>query len=221
MLFSLSVANPHFQQNQPDLLCLVNRKKGTVAEREMGALDVSSVLHEIAAIKRHQMTISADLKTIQKENQVLWNDAMTIREKYQRQQDTINNILKFLASVFGSGRDPAGAAGSKGKVPLSSPNPATTTKKRKLLIEDGNVNNGITDIPDFTNLSQIPFLAPDLGLGVDNLSGTAHTLNQDGIFLFPIHSSFILSNLSFPVQGCITLIVFSSCSRQLPSIPRI
>ncbi|KAJ3195405.1 stress-responsive transcription factor hsf1 [Irineochytrium annulatum] len=119
-------ANPHFQRNQPDLLCLVSRKKGREGEGEKdnsgGVIDVNGFLHEISAIKRHQLAISTDLKAIQRENQVLWSESMALRERYQRQQDTIDKIVRFLASVFSSKK---------------AAKPAIHTKKRRLLLEDG------------------------------------------------------------------------------------
>ncbi|KAJ3238927.1 stress-responsive transcription factor hsf1 [Chytriomyces hyalinus] len=143
-------ANPHFQRNQPDLLCLVTRKKGgqtadvgksvstTVDKKEPGIVDainpststsssstaaavsngptgagplvdVNAIVSEISAIKRHQITISTDLKTIQRENQALWNESIVLREQYQRQQDTIDKIVRFLATVF-EARNKAGPA---------------------------------------------------------------------------------------------------------------
>ncbi|KAJ3110515.1 stress-responsive transcription factor hsf1, partial [Physocladia obscura] len=114
-------ANPHFQRNQPDLLCLVTRKKGNAQSvvfsnssgkdtfdnldpqdipEKSTPVDVSALVSEITAIKRHQMTISTDLKTIQRENQALWNESMIMREQYRRQQDTIDKIVRFLATVF-------------------------------------------------------------------------------------------------------------------------
>ncbi|KAI8823993.1 uncharacterized protein EV422DRAFT_492960 [Fimicolochytrium jonesii] len=111
-------SNPHFQRGQPDLLCLVSRKKGREGtEDKEGVMDMNYIIQEIAAIKRHQLTISADLSKIQRENQILWSESTTVRERYQRQQETIEKILRFLASVF-----------SPKKRPL--PN-----KKRRLLLE--------------------------------------------------------------------------------------
>jgi len=92
-------ANQHFQRNQPDLLCLVNRKKGRDNEdKEM--FDINNLIAEITAVKRHQFTISADLKKIQGDNQLLWNETLSMREKYQRQQAMIDKIIRFLASFF-------------------------------------------------------------------------------------------------------------------------
>ncbi|KAJ3299930.1 stress-responsive transcription factor hsf1 [Borealophlyctis nickersoniae] len=100
--------NENFQRNQPDLLVLVSRKKGKEAseDKEAGVVDMNNLIQEIAAVKRHQLTISADLKTIQRDNQVLWTESMNIRERYQRQQETIDKILRFLASVFSTKKKP-------------------------------------------------------------------------------------------------------------------
>ncbi|KAJ3159808.1 stress-responsive transcription factor hsf1 [Geranomyces michiganensis] len=149
-------ANPNFQRDQPDLLCLVSRKrKGEQEEKDgsatsaagaalaaanstnlqqqknqqqqqqqqqQAALDVGFIISEIAAIKRHQLSISSDLKSIQRENQVLWTESVAVRERHQRQQETIDKILRFLSSIF-----------SQKQKPLMN-------KRRRLLLEQGGTN---------------------------------------------------------------------------------
>jgi heat shock transcription factor len=96
-------SNPHFQRNQPDLLLLVTRKKGRdPEEKETGTVDLHHILDEIAAIKKHQMSISNELKNVQTDNQVLWQENVASRERHHRHQETIDKILRFLASVFSS-----------------------------------------------------------------------------------------------------------------------
>ncbi|KAJ3174349.1 stress-responsive transcription factor hsf1 [Geranomyces variabilis] len=145
-------ANPNFQRDQPDLLCLVSRKRkgdqedkdgtssGAAAlaaanssnqqqqqkkqqqqqqQQQQSALDVGFIISEIAAIKRHQLSISSDLKNIQRENQVLWTESVAVRERHQRQQETIDKILRFLSSIF-----------SHKQKPLMN-------KRRRLLLEQG------------------------------------------------------------------------------------
>lgn len=115
-------SNPHFQRNQPDLLLLVTRKKGRdTEEKETGNIDMHNILDEIAAIKKHQMSISADLKGIQRDNQVLWQETLAARERHHRHQETIDKILRFLASVFSS---------DKKRVVIP--------RKRRMLIGDAN-----------------------------------------------------------------------------------
>ncbi|KAG0342503.1 stress-responsive transcription factor hsf1 [Podila horticola] len=95
-------SNPHFQKNQPDLLCLVSRKKASNGNEDKDALtlDLGHILSEVTAIKKHQIAISSDLKNIERDHQSLWQESIAARERHQRQQDTIDKILRFLASVF-------------------------------------------------------------------------------------------------------------------------
>ncbi|KAF9543186.1 hypothetical protein CPC08DRAFT_649972, partial [Agrocybe pediades] len=86
-------AHANFHRGQPDLLCLIQRKKQL--------LDIHSIISGITAIKRHQTTISAELNQLKQSNQLLWQDALAARARHQKQQDTINRIVKFLAGVFG------------------------------------------------------------------------------------------------------------------------
>jgi hypothetical protein len=115
----------NFRRGQPDLLCLIQRKK-QVAERADELLehpnatsqhslppanaanlspgqllDINAIVNGITAIKRHQTTISAELNTLKDSNQHLWQEALSARETHKKLQDTINRILKFLAGVFG------------------------------------------------------------------------------------------------------------------------
>lgn len=122
--------HPHFRRGQPDMLCLIQRKKqpnapnARVPEEQPilpppqdpvthvpqpplpslpagQVLDVNSLVNGISAIKRHQQAISADLNELKTSNQHLWQEAMAARERHKKHQDTINRILKFLAGVFG------------------------------------------------------------------------------------------------------------------------
>lgn len=119
--------NDNFQRNQPDLLCLVSRKKGGEnTDDKLGVVDMGNLIQEIAAIKRHQLTISSDLKTIQRDNQVLWTESMAVRDRYQRQQETIDKILRFLASVFSNKKKPV-AANKKRRLLLGETKPKPET----------------------------------------------------------------------------------------------
>ncbi|KAG4304241.1 hypothetical protein PORY_002422 [Pneumocystis oryctolagi] len=96
----LEFSNPNFLRDQPDLLCLVTRKKGPQSGEDNSPLDYSAIISEIQSIKKHQLTISSDLKRIQMDNQALWQEALNSREKHRHHQETIDKILKFLVSIF-------------------------------------------------------------------------------------------------------------------------
>ncbi|KAI0763706.1 hypothetical protein BC629DRAFT_1596904 [Irpex lacteus] len=81
--------HPHFHRGQPDLLCLIQRKKQSPHGQ---VLDINSIMNGISAIKRHQQAISADLNELKSSNQHLWQEALAARERHKKHQDTINRI---------------------------------------------------------------------------------------------------------------------------------
>lgn len=145
--------HPHFHRGQPDLLCLIQRKKqpthandeipldindpanGGVANLTAGQLlDINSIMNGIAAIKRHQQAISADLNELKSSNQHLWQEAIAARERHKKHQDTINRILKFLAGVFGNSADAVKHDGSH------NPPHVIPRKRQRLMIGDGGMS---------------------------------------------------------------------------------
>lgn len=143
----------HFLRGQPDLLCLIQRKKqaatlgedahaapvagkdatGNVAVGALSAnqlLDMNSIVNGIQGIKRHQAAISADLNELKSSNQHLWQEAMAARERHKKHQDTINRILKFLAGVFGHGDNQM-------RKDEDTPHAVVARKPQRLLIADG------------------------------------------------------------------------------------
>jgi heat shock transcription factor len=112
---SLEFSNPNFQRDQPDLLAFVSRKKGpnhpshpNLIEEpkeifsQPSTVDLSHIVDQITTIRRHQATIKSDLKNIETDNRALWAESTQLRERYAKQQHTIDKIVSFLASVFSS-----------------------------------------------------------------------------------------------------------------------
>ncbi|TPX66063.1 hypothetical protein SpCBS45565_g04694 [Spizellomyces sp. 'palustris'] len=165
-------SNPNFQRNQPDLLCLVTRKKGreNAEDKDGSSLDVNYIIQEIAAIKRHQLTISSDLKNIQRENQVLWGESVSIRDRYQRQQETIEKILRFLASVFSSRKKPL------------------MNKKRKLLL--GSTPGGVEDSTEDVRTENVNQRVREL-MQPPSISSLNPNLMQGAITLLSPDSSIV------------------------------
>ncbi|KAJ7632400.1 transcription factor Hsf1 [Roridomyces roridus] len=139
--------HPNFRRDQPDLLCLIQRKKSTTAADDDTVdpattapvagqvLDIPCLFHGIAAIKRHQTTISAELSDLKRSNELLWQESQAARARHQKQQDTINRIVKFLAGVFGHHQ---GSPVHKEDVGSSPPSRAVVPRRQsRLLIEGG------------------------------------------------------------------------------------
>ncbi|KAG1827382.1 uncharacterized protein BJ212DRAFT_49634 [Suillus subaureus] len=160
--------HPHFLRGQPDMLCLIQRKKqaastsdiaSAVAEvpnKDVGAaasvgaltpgqlMDMNSIVNGIQAIKRHQAAISADLNDLKSSNQHLWQEAIAARERHKKHQDTINRILKFLAGVFGHADNPIRKddIGGGGVVSGGEGGEIIARKPQRLMIGDGRSSGG-------------------------------------------------------------------------------
>ena len=207
-------AHANFHRGQPDLLCLIQRKKplpqsgdeasidlpggltfggalpaagtavGTIANG-VGSnaaaqnvnptlssgqiLDIHSIANGITAIKRHQTTISSELSELKRSNQLLWQDALAARGRQQKQQDTINRIVKFLAGVFGQhvnsggGGSPGVAAGQHGKedgVDGATGIGPGTRRKMMLMIEDAKTDGPKKNVIE--ELNEIPLDDPNM-----------------------------------------------------------
>ncbi|KAI8145514.1 hypothetical protein BJV82DRAFT_39936 [Fennellomyces sp. T-0311] len=99
-------SNPNFQRGRPEMLVLVTRKRNR--ERDDDEVSLSSIVKDIATIRKHQTSISNELHSIQRDNAVLWEETLTAREKHQRHQEVIAKILQFLTAVFTNERTPLG-----------------------------------------------------------------------------------------------------------------
>lgn len=62
-------------------------------------INVHSLLSELEKIKYSQMAISKDLLRVSKDNEMLWKENMLARERHRNQQDALEKIFRFLASV--------------------------------------------------------------------------------------------------------------------------
>ncbi|KAF7304737.1 Transcriptional factor [Mycena kentingensis (nom. inval.)] len=154
-----------FRRGQPDLLCLIQRKKGpaNAPEEDKGdaataglpvisngqTLDLQSIVNGISSIKRHQTAISNELSELRQSNELLWKESEAARARHQKQQDTINRIVKFLAGVFGSHV-------SKDDV-ASSPSPSSSRvvvprRKSRLMIEGSSIEPNVESPAPFANI---------------------------------------------------------------------
>ena len=117
-------------------------------------------MNGISTIKRHQTSIQAELSEIKQSNQLLWQDAMDVRAKYQKQQDTINRIVKFLAGVFGSRASPHKDDG----VEALDTRAVIPRRTMRLMIDDGQAKKaGVTEVrqEEEDKAMETQFLVPD------------------------------------------------------------
>lgn len=122
---SWEFSHVNFIRKRPDLLINVRRKIGK-EEGANGSCEVSpisstnsvlsetnritsaedfmttakSLRQELQFIHQQQNALRTDLISLQRDNQLLWNENLASRERHLQQQQVIDRILRFLASVF-------------------------------------------------------------------------------------------------------------------------
>jgi len=147
-------SHPNFQRGDIPSLSLVKRK--IIQKENSGSnlpIDFNALLNELKVIRTQQQMISMDLNAIRSDNQMLWNEVYATRARHEKQQEMIDKILRFLASIFVD-HDLIGGSNSK-NVP---------TRKR-LFIEDSQQSEEmrrkvdeliLSTNSDKSNLSQQP-----------------------------------------------------------------
>lgn len=172
-------AHPHFLRSQPELLSLVSRKKGkedtdtAAVLSPTSQLDLGTLINEMAGIKRHQFAIQSDLANMQKANQQMWTETESLRQQYQKQQELIEKIIQFLASVF------------HGKTGIGH------GKRRKLVT--GNVQTEDDDDDGDANEEAANGIEEILSLKPVDTSGPPPALPRQSAILLPFPSPIVSS----------------------------
>lgn len=118
----LEFANDSFQRDHPDKLVDIRRKTGKEGEdlllasvldsNQQGSLSVQRLLSEIRTLRAQQATIQQKLSAIQADSQRIWAENQDARERAAKQQQLIDRIIRFLASVFSGSSTTAAILGN-------------------------------------------------------------------------------------------------------------
>ncbi|KAG7484205.1 hypothetical protein MATL_G00046820 [Megalops atlanticus] len=111
---SVEFQHPHFRQTQPHLLGLIRRKVSVSRGGEEGMTQVSQVLLELGQVRSWQDISDSKLMGLRRENESLWREVDSLRQRYQQQHKIIRKIIHFIASTVQS----KGITGIKRKLPL-------------------------------------------------------------------------------------------------------
>ncbi|ODV95549.1 hypothetical protein PACTADRAFT_29808, partial [Pachysolen tannophilus NRRL Y-2460] len=94
--------NPDFIKDREDLLDNIIRNKSNKGDEEDSEIDFGILLNELENIKMNQIAIAEDLRRVRKDNELLWKENYLTRERHTKQSQTLEKILRFLASVYGN-----------------------------------------------------------------------------------------------------------------------
>ncbi|QPG75083.1 hypothetical protein FOA43_002424 [Brettanomyces nanus] len=93
--------NPNFVESREDLLDNIVRNKPS---KESGDddIDISALLAQLEAMRKSQKMIEDDLSRVRQDNEMLWKENYLARERHKAQSETLEKILRFLATVYGN-----------------------------------------------------------------------------------------------------------------------
>lgn len=95
--------NPYFQRDREDLLDnIVRNKPLNQDDLTEKSPNLKLILGELESIKLNQLAITEDLRRIRKDNKTLWQENFITRERHSKQAQTLDKILKFLATIYGN-----------------------------------------------------------------------------------------------------------------------
>ncbi|GME84581.1 unnamed protein product [Ambrosiozyma monospora] len=93
-------SNPNFQKGKEDLLDKIVRNKSTKDDED--EVDLAAIMSELETMRQNQKLIANDLRRVRQDNEMLWKENFMARERHKAQSQTLDKILQFLATVYGS-----------------------------------------------------------------------------------------------------------------------
>ncbi|XP_051246743.1 heat shock factor protein 1 isoform X3 [Dicentrarchus labrax] len=111
--------HPFFIRGQEHLLENIKRKVTNVSsvrqeEVKMSTDEVNKILNDVQLMKGKQETIDSRIIAMRHENEALWREVASLRQKHVQQQKVVNKLIQFLVSLVQSNR----VLGVKRKIPL-------------------------------------------------------------------------------------------------------
>ncbi|XP_060551069.1 heat shock factor protein 1-like, partial [Ruditapes philippinarum] len=120
--------HPYFMRGQEYLLENIKRKSTTTGsivgmKAEPGLKlkeeDVNRVLTDVQLMKGKQDNLSSKMDKMKKENEALWREVASLRQKHLKQQQIVNKLIQFMVHLVGGGNSRMGGSGlPKRKMPL-------------------------------------------------------------------------------------------------------
>jgi len=90
--------HPLFLRDNPELMEHIKRKVSHPGSK-LDIAELSQVLEDVHEVKTTQLNISSQLSELRRENEDLWREVVTLRQKHTHQQKVVNRLIQFLVSL--------------------------------------------------------------------------------------------------------------------------
>ncbi|XP_037806901.1 heat shock factor protein isoform X2 [Lucilia sericata] len=99
----MEFTHPCFKRNCPYLLEHIKRKiASTKSVDEKSALKpeaVTKVLQDVKAMRGRQDSLDSRFSVMKQENEALWREIASLRQKHAKQQQIVNKLIQFLITI--------------------------------------------------------------------------------------------------------------------------
>ncbi|KAI4884254.1 hypothetical protein NFI96_014340 [Prochilodus magdalenae] len=140
--------HPFFVRGQEHLLENIKRKVTTVSNIKQEDLklspdDVTKMITDVQHMKGKQESMDSKISTLKHENEALWREVASLRQKHAQQQKVVNKLIQFLVTLARSNR----VLGVKRKMQPTGPSFAGTgIFSSSAPVKTGPIISDITDM---------------------------------------------------------------------------
>uniref|UniRef100_H2ZEC6 HSF-type DNA-binding domain-containing protein n=1 Tax=Ciona savignyi TaxID=51511 RepID=H2ZEC6_CIOSA len=118
--------HPFFIRGEESLLPYIKRKVNQTGGKLIGE-EISQVLDNVQDIKETQNGISNTLSELKRENEDLWREVVSLRQKHSHQQKVVNRLIQFLVSLVQHH-----GMGMKRRMPLMIDDASESSQRNKM-----------------------------------------------------------------------------------------
>ncbi|XP_068241977.1 heat shock factor protein 2 isoform X2 [Palaemon carinicauda] len=186
----MEFAHPAFQQGREDLIENIKRKQRRLASDGMDLSQIPTsrlgvednkkmgkLLNDVRDMKRDHDTMSTKLLSLKRENEALWREYASMRQKFSKQQQIIEKLIHFLVAMVKSPSKPIIPKRKFGHLALEGVDDAASINAIPQLAQNIELLDGlasstmggaqiheVTDLIDSNDPSVIPeIFSPDSG----------------------------------------------------------
>ncbi|XP_017049852.1 heat shock factor protein isoform X2 [Drosophila ficusphila] len=108
----IEFSHPFFKRNSPYLLDQIKRKisnnKNGDDKSAIKQEAVSKILSDVKVMRGRQDNLDSRFSAMKQENEVLWREIASLRQKHAKQQQIVNKLIQFLISIVQPSRNMSG-----------------------------------------------------------------------------------------------------------------